>query len=204
MIRREIGTSLGNSITYNPLEDDKTLKNYLALAYAIVGIKTEQGRKEVSMSQACYAFGLYDNSKIKEFKSSKGSGKPRPNKGKYTKTKIVLEDTKTGEKTIYDNTYAIAERFNKSTSVISTYITRGIRLNRRYAIYALEKGKTKSININNKKTLATNINTKEMLEFESAAKAAEYVGISQCHGSYMANRGKISKSGWKFEYIEGE
>lgn len=204
MIRRETGTSLGNSITYNPINDDKTLKNYLALAYSIVGIKTEQGRKEVSMSQACYAFGLYDNSKIKEFKSSKGSGKPRPNKGKYTKTKIVLEDTKTGEKTIYDNTYAIAERFNKSTSVISTYIKKGVRLNRRYLIYTLEKGNTKILNLNNKRVLATNINTKEKLEFESISKAAEYIGVSKGHGSYMVNEGKISKSGWKIEYIEGE
>lgn len=81
-----------NSIATNILTDDKTAKNYLAIAYSIVGVNTEKGRKYPGASTSCRAFDLYDISeKNKPSKTLIGI----PNIGK--RIKIKAENIITGE-----------------------------------------------------------------------------------------------------------
>ncbi|UWD47118.1 hypothetical protein NYR90_11230 [Clostridioides difficile] len=54
---------------------------------------------------------------------------------------------------------------------------------------------------NSRKIRIENINTGEVREFESAIKASEFVKHSSDFPSYLARTEKISRDGWKAEYI---
>ncbi|MCC0634560.1 hypothetical protein KGF45_10400 [Clostridioides sp. ZZV14-6154] len=52
-----------------------------------------------------------------------------------------------------------------------------------------------------KRIRIANINTGEVREFESAIKASEFVKHSSDFPSYLARTKKVSRDGWKAEYI---
>lgn len=122
MIRRENGSSLGNSISYNPINDDKTLKNYLALAYVIEGIKVGHVRKRVSISRACRAFGLYEereNKKQEELKIKKAINRP--------KVRLKAINVFTKEEKEFIGIKVAHEYTGVSKSLISYYINRATK-----------------------------------------------------------------------------
>lgn len=71
-----------------------------------------------------------------------------------------------------------------------------------------EKIDTKKTKINykeklnsSKKTRVTNVKTGEVMEFESAIEASEYMNHGKDFSSYLARTKKTSDDGWRAEYI---
>lgn len=74
MITRE--NEKNNTMSFNPLTDDLTTINYLALAYCIAGFETKNGRKYPGVSKSCGALGLYGpQERAKPVTTSKGKPK---------------------------------------------------------------------------------------------------------------------------------
>lgn len=117
MINRCISSSFGNSISFNPIHDDLTIKNYIALARCIVGIKTDSGRKYTDISRTCRAYGLYDVNEEKK--------KPK----KYGR-EIIATNIEDGRIVEFENVRKAAEFFNYKEATLRTYVDAPKRANK--------------------------------------------------------------------------
>ena len=107
MIKREENI-LNNSIAYNVINDNLVAKNYLALAYCIVGIKLDKKRYYPTINGSCRAFELLENSNKSNVKENSNKItnieiKPREYK-KRSDTKVIVTNTLTDEETVYSST----------------------------------------------------------------------------------------------------
>ena len=102
MIKREENI-LNNSMAYNVFNDNLVAKNYLALAYCVVGIEFNKKRYYPTITETCRAFELLDNSNKSNIENSNNSNiemKPREY-NKRSDTKVIVTNTLTDEETVY-------------------------------------------------------------------------------------------------------
>ena len=104
MIKREENI-LNNSIAYNVFNDNLVAKNYLALAYCIVGIEFNKKRYYPTINGSCRAFELLENSNKSNVKENSNEItnieiKPREY-NKRSDTKVIVTNTLTDEETVY-------------------------------------------------------------------------------------------------------
>lgn len=99
-----------NSLGPNVLEDDITLKNYLALAKCIVGVKNADGKiRYPGVSTSCRSYKLYEVNVDKR--------KPVPGGRAITATNV-----KTGEIIEFKNAEEAAEFLDYKICTLRTYV----------------------------------------------------------------------------------
>ena len=112
---------LNNSLSYNPINDDPTLKNYLALYYTIVGKKDKDGKiHKVESGTACRAFNIYG---YREHKNKQGH---RNRAGIYTNKEILAKNLVTGEVKKYNGSRELSEDLGITVSAVGTYIKKKV------------------------------------------------------------------------------
>lgn len=121
MINRCITNSFENSISFNPINDDLTMKNYIALAKCIVGIKTDEGVKYPDISKTCRAYGLYQLNNDK----------------KYGR-KIIATNIEDGQTIEFENIKQAAEFFNYKEATLRTYVDAPKKANKVWKLIALD------------------------------------------------------------------
>ena len=109
MLKRSDETSFKNSIIFNPINDDLTTKNYIALARCILGVETNKGRKYLDISKVCKAYGLYEANENKK----KPSKYPR---------KVIATNIESGEIIELESVRQASELFNYKIETMRTYV----------------------------------------------------------------------------------
>lgn len=129
----EINSNLNNSLTHNPLYDDPTLKNYIALYYCIVGVEDKYGKRHfVEPGKALGALELGERRERPYKKRTK------PKKGIYTEKEILVTNIKTGECKKYNGSREIAKDFEINMTSIGNYIRRQYIFKKTYKFNTVE------------------------------------------------------------------
>ena len=117
MINRCITASFENSISFNPINDDLTMKNYIALAKCITGIEIDDRVKYPNISEVCRVYGLYEVNTEKK--------KPK----KYGREVIAsnIEDNQVIE---FESVKQAAEFFDYKVPTLRTYVNSPKRANK--------------------------------------------------------------------------
>lgn len=198
-----------NSIAFNPITDDITYRGYAALAFCIWGdvvngieIKpADTVGKEEAIKKA---YGLYSKSS-KEDKREKEKTKKQVNRDhktfKYKNIRLV--DAFTGEVTkIFNNVLEASEFLGITDTRVNAYIRYGYIRDKKYKIEAdLNTDYVKNSNLR-KRVRAINVNTGFIKECESVQEASKVSGLNSVTIYINARDKKISRDGWKFEYLE--
>ena len=137
MIKREENI-LNNSIAYNVFNDNLVAKNYLALAYCVVGIEFNKKRYYPTITETCRAFELLENSNKSNVKENSNKItnieiKPREYK-KRADTKVIVTNTLTDEETVYSSTKEVSKALGLQHNRIYNYIYAGTRYKNIYQI----------------------------------------------------------------------
>jgi hypothetical protein len=150
MIKREENI-LNNSIAYNVINDNLVAKNYLALAYCVVGIEFNKKRYYPTITGACRAFELLENSNKSNVKENSNEitnieMKPREY-NKRSDTKVIVTNTLTDEETVYSSTKEASKALGLQHNRIYNYIYAGTRYKNIYQIRFedMEKHNNKTI-----------------------------------------------------------
>lgn len=117
MISRCITVSCENSISFNPINDDLTMKNYIALAKCITGIEFDDKVKYPNISEVCRAYGLYEVNKEKK--------KPK----KYGR-EVIATNIENSQVIEFENINKAAEFFNYKVPTLRTYVNSPKRANK--------------------------------------------------------------------------
>ncbi|SCI10574.1 NUMOD1 domain [uncultured Clostridium sp.] len=195
-----------NSLAFNVQTDDLTYRGYMALAYAICGVKDCDGKwKKVGLKKIKSIFGLSqreveadDLETNKTFKQTQEDIDDR--KHKYVNIKLI--NIETNEVQIFKNTDELNKHFKDGGS-FNSYISNNWIYKKKYKFES-------EINPNyvqgakyTRRVKVTNVNNKEVVVYKSAKEAAENIGIN-ISTVYIYIKNKITtKNGLKFEYIKG-
>lgn len=117
MISRCITASFENSISFNPINDDLTMKNYIALAKCISGVKIDDKVKYPNISEVCRAYGLYEVNTEKK--------KPK----KYGR-EVIATNIEDGQVIEFGNVKKAAEFFSYKEITLRTYVDAPKRANK--------------------------------------------------------------------------
>ena len=192
-----------NSIAYDVRSDDLTYRGYMALAYAICGIKDSNGNwNKLNIGQVRRVFGLNEHedkevniNQIKQEKANKRNVH-------FLYINIELTDTYTGEVRQFDNIHQVAEFLNCSSTAIGTYIRQNSLIRKQYRIKAERNKNYKRGNGSMKLIRVFNVNTKEEKILEGAENAAKYIGVKKGSINWLIKNKRITKSGYKLEHVE--
>ncbi len=199
MMQREIGSFKNNSIAFNIIEDDPTMKSYLALAYCIAGVKIKGNkRKYPEISTTCRALGLLENTKKEKCRpKNKVAIVKKEKKGEP----IIVTNTVTGEEVKYDVASDVVKAIGIPTKNVHNYIHQGTRFKGIYQLryagmapHVIKPSKSKKVKCTNEKT-------GEVVTFNRMKDAAKYLGYRQDHITYLARECKVSRQGWRVEKI---
>ena len=204
MIKREENI-LNNSIAYNVFNDNLVAKNYLALAYCVVGIEFNKKRYYPTITGACRAFELLENSDRSNIKENSNEItnieiKPREYK-KRSDTKVIVTNTLTGEDIVYNSSKEVAKILGVQHNRIYNYIYAGTRYKNIYQMRFEDMEKHDLKPTRQKKVKCTNEKTGEVIIKDSMKEAAKHLGIRQDQMTYLAREGKKTKAGWRIEKI---
>lgn len=193
-----------NSIAFNPIEDDLTYRGYAALACCIWGdvingieIKPEDtiGKEErIKKAYGLIKDDLVENKKkIKKKKSCKSF--------KYINIRII--DINNGKVVKRFNNISEASKFlGLAGKGIITYILKGYTRNKKYKIEAdLNPNYVRGAHARTS-VRVINVKTGFSKECETVKEATEITGLSGPTIYVNARDKRVSKDGWKFEYIE--
>ena len=204
MIKREENI-LNNSIAYNVFNDNLVAKNYLALAYCVVGIEFNKKRYYPTITGACRAFELLENSNKSNVKENSNEitnieMKPREY-NKRADTKVIVTNTLTDEETVYNSTKEATKALGLQYNRIYNYIYAGTRYKNIYQMRFEDMEKHDLKPTRQKKVKCTNEKTGEVIIKDSMKEAAKQLGIRQDQMTYLARKGKKTKAGWRIEKI---
>ena len=195
MIKREENI-LNNSIAYNVFNDNLVAKNYLALAYCIVGIKLDKKRYYPTINGSCRAFELLENSN----EITNIEMKPREYK-KRADTKVIVTNTLTDEETVYSSTKEVSKALGLQHNRIYNYIYAGTRYKNIYQIRFEDMEKHKLKPLRQKRVKLINKITNEVIIKDSMKEAAKFLNCSQDYITYLAKTKKSRRDGWTVEKI---
>ena len=197
-----------NSIAFNPITDDITYRGYAALACCIWGdivngveIKPEDTiGKEESIKRV---YGLYSKSPKEDKKENKSKKVKSRDPRSFKYINIRLVDIHTGENIkTFNNVLEAGDFLGMKDNSVNTYISRGYVREKKYKIEAdLNPNYVRGASIS-VKVKVTNINTGFSKECESVQEASKVSGLNSVTIYINARDRKISKAGWKFEYLE--
>ena len=203
MIKREENI-LNNSIAYNVINDNLVAKNYLALAYCVVGIKLNKKRYYPTITGACRAFELLENSNKSNVKENNNEVnieiKPREYK-KRADTKVIVTNTLTDEETVYSSTKEVSKVLGLQHNRIYNYIYAGTRYKNIYQIRFEDMEKHKLKPLRQKRVKLINKITNEVIIKDSMKEAAKFLNCSQDYITYLAKTKKARRDGWAVEKI---
>ena len=195
---------MNNSISYNPLNDSLVAKNYLALAYCVVGIELDKKRYYPTITGACRAFELLEinnKSNISENKNNVDNKKEVKKYKKRSDTKVIVTNTLTGEDIVYNSSKEVAKILGVQHNRIYNYIYAGTRYKNIYQMRFEDMEKHDLKPTRQKKVKCTNEKTGEVIIKDSMKEAAKQLGIRQDQMTYLARKGKKTKAGWRIEKI---
>ena len=203
MIKREENIS-NNSIAYNVINDNLVAKNYLALAYCIIGIKLDKKRYYPTINGSCRAFELLENSNKSNVKENNNEVnieiKPREYK-KRADTKVIVTNTLTVEDTVYSSTKEVSKALGLQHNRIYNYIYAGTRYKNIYQIRFEDMEKHKLKPLRQKRVKLINKITNEVIIKDSMKEAAKFLNCSQDYITYLAKKKKARRDGWTVEKI---
>ena len=203
MIKREENIS-NNSIAYNVINDNLVAKNYLALAYCVVGIKLDKKRYYPTINGVCRAFELLENSNKSNVKENSNEVnieiKPREYK-KRADTKVIVTNTLTDEDTVYSSTKEASKALGLQHNRIYNYIYAGTRYKNIYQIRFEDMQKHKLKPLRQKRVKLINKITNEVIIKDSMKEAAKFLNCSQDYITYLAKTKKSRRDGWTVENI---
>ena len=203
MIKREENIS-NNSIAYNVINDNLVAKNYLALAYCVVGIKLDKKRYYPTINGVCRAFELLENSNKSNVKENSNEVnieiKPREYK-KRADTKVIVTNTLTDEETVYSSTKEVSKVLGLQHNRIYNYIYAGTRYKNIYQIRFEDMEKHKLKPLRQKRVKLINKITNEVIIKDSMKEAAKFLNCSQDYITYLAKTKKARRDGWTVEKI---
>ena len=203
IINRDIKSKLNNSISYNPLNDNVVAKNYLALAYCIVGIKLNKKIYYPTINGSCRAFELLDNSNKSNIENSNNSNiemKPREY-NKRADTKVIVTNTLTDEETVYNSAKEATKALGLQYNRIYNYIYAGTRYKKIYHIRFEDMQKHTLKPSRQKRVKLINKITNEVIIKDSMKEAAKFLNCSQDYITYLAKTKKARRDGWVVEKI---
>ena len=197
-----------NSIAFNPITDDITYRGYAALACCIWGdivngveIKPEDTiGKEESIKRV---YGLYSKSPKEDKKENKSKKVRSRDSRSFKYINIRLVDIRTGEVIkVFNNVLEASEFLGITDNRINVYIRKGYVRDKKYKIEAdLNPNYVRGASVSTK-VKVTNINTGFSKECESVQEASKVSGLNSVTIYINARDKKISRDGWKFEYLE--
>ena len=203
MIKREENI-LNNSIAYNVFNDNLVAKNYLALAYCVVGIEFNKKRYYPTITETCRAFELLENSNKSNVKENNNEVnieiKPREYK-KRADTKVIVTNTLTDEETVYSSTKEVSKALGIQHNRIYNYIYAGTRYKNIYQIRFEDMQKHKLKPLRQKRVKLINKITNEVIIKDSMKEAAKFLNCSQDYITYLAKTKKSRRDGWTVEKI---
>ena len=203
MIKREENI-LNNSIAYNVFNDNLVAKNYLALAYCVVGIEFNKKRYYPTITETCRAFELLENSNKSNVKENNNEVnieiKPREYK-KRADTKVIVTNTLTDEDTVYSSTKEASKALGLQHNRIYNYIYAGTRYKNIYQIRFEDMEKHKLKPLRQKRVKLINKITNEVIIKDSMKEAAKFLNCSQDYITYLAKTKKARRDGWTVEKI---
>ena len=177
--------NFNNSIAPNVVEDDLTYKNYMALLRTITGVKDSKGNwQEISINKALIAYKLIERYE------------PEDRSSRHNYINLEILDTETDEVYKFKTVRQAADFLDVKTTYITTYIKRGVLCKRRYKITGeINKAKFKKVEFRN-------IETDEILVFNSVNEAAIKMNINFRTVYNAMQRGNLTKKVWKVRSIE--
>ena len=203
MIKREENI-LNNSMAYNVFNDNLVAKNYLALAYCVVGIEFNKKRYYPTITETCRAFELLENSNKSNVKENNNEVnieiKPREYK-KRADTKVIVTNTLTDEDTVYSSTKEVSKALGLQHNRIYNYIYAGTRYKNIYQIRFEDMEKHKLKPSRQKRVKLINKITNEVIIKDSMKEAAKFLNCSQDYITYLAKKKKARRDGWTVEKI---
>jgi hypothetical protein len=203
MIKREENI-LNNSMAYNVFNDNLVAKNYLALAYCVVGIEFNKKRYYPTITETCRAFELLENSNKSNVKENNNEVnieiKPREYK-KRADTKVIVTNTLTDEDTVYSSTKEASKALGLQHNRIYNYIYAGTRYKNIYQIRFEDMQKHKLKPLRQKRVKLINKITNEVIIKDSMKEAAKFLNCSQDYITYLAKKKKARRDGWTVEKI---
>lgn len=203
MIKREENI-LNNSIAYNVFNDNLVAKNYLALAYCVVGIEFNKKRYYPTITETCRAFELLENSNKSNVKENNNEVnieiKPREYK-KRADTKVIVTNTLTDEETVYSSTKEASKALGLQHNRIYNYIYAGTRYKNIYQIRFEDMQKHKLKPLRQKRVKLINKITNEVIIKDSMKEAAKFLNCSQDYITVLAKTKKARRDGWTVEKI---
>ena len=203
MIKREENI-LNNSMAYNVFNDNLVAKNYLALAYCVVGIEFNKKRYYPTITETCRAFELLENSNKSNVKENNNEVnieiKPREYK-KRADTKVIVTNTLTDEETVYSSTKEVSKALGLQHNRIYNYIYAGTRYKNIYQIRFEDMEKHKLKPLRQKRVKLINKITNEVIIKDSMKEAAKFLNCSQDYITYLAKKKKARRDGWAVEKI---
>ena len=203
MIKREENI-LNNSMAYNVFNDNLVAKNYLALAYCVVGIEFNKKRYYPTITETCRAFELLENSNKSNVKENNNEVnieiKPREYK-KRADTKVIVTNTLTDEETVYSSTKEVSKALGLQHNRIYNYIYAGTRYKNIYQIRFEDMEKHKLKPLRQKRVKLINKITNEVIIKDSMKEAAKFLNCSQDYITYLAKTKKSRRDGWTVEKI---
>jgi len=203
MIKREENI-LNNSMAYNVFNDNLVAKNYLALAYCVVGIEFNKKRYYPTITETCRAFELLENSNKSNVKENNNEVnieiKPREYK-KRADTKVIVTNTLTDEETVYSSTKEASKALGLQHNRIYNYIYAGTRYKNIYQIRFEDMEKHKLKPLRQKRVKLINKTTNEVIIKDSMKEAAKFLNCSQDYITYLAKTKKSRRDGWTVEKI---
>ena len=203
MIKREENI-LNNSIAYNVINDNLVAKNYLALAYCVVGIEFNKKRYYPTITGVCRAFELLENSNKSNVKENNNKVnieiKPREYK-KRADTKVIVTNTLTDEDTVYSSTKEASKALGLQHNRIYNYIYAGTRYKNIYQIRFEDMEKHKLKPLRQKRVKLINKITNEVIIKDSMKEAAKFLNCNQDYITYLAKKKKARRDGWVVEKI---
>ena len=203
MIKREENI-LNNSMAYNVFNDNLVAKNYLALAYCVVGIEFNKKRYYPTITETCRAFELLENSNKSNVKENNNEVniemKPREYK-KRADTKVIVTNTLTDEDTVYSSTKEVSKALGLQHNRIYNYIYAGTRYKNIYQIRFEDMEKHKLKPLRQKRVKLINKITNEVIIKDSMKEAAKFLNCSQDYITYLAKKKKARRDGWTVEKI---
>jgi hypothetical protein len=203
MIKREENI-LNNSMAYNVFNDNLVAKNYLALAYCVVGIEFNKKIYYPTITETCRAFELLENSNKSNVKENNNEVnieiKPREY-NKRSDTKVIVTNTLTDEETVYSSTKEVSKALGLQHNRIYNYIYAGTRYKNIYQIRFEDMEKHKLKPLRQKRVKLINKITNEVIIKDSMKEAAKFLNCSQDYITYLTKTKKSRRDGWTVEKI---
>lgn len=202
--------NIHNSIAFNPMSDDLTYRGYAALACCIWGdivngIEIKPSDTVGKEERIKKAYGLIKDDSIEDKtkdKKKKLKEKSRTNKSfKYMNIRLI--DINNGEIfKIFNNVSEASDFLGITDNRVNVYISTGYIRDKKYKIEAdLNPNYVRGAHARTS-VRVINVKTGFNKECETVKEAKEITGLSRPTIYVNARDKRVSKAGWKFEYIE--